>query len=270
MDAIKNFTKDGVEYYSLYVACPNCIMEGRPAQPVFWIHDNCGGQMYIGDDAHVYCEKCKSKFPIPNCQFECPDDIQCGMESVIKTDVDSKIDCSIGLTVAAMICNSSSLRWLHRFTSALIALTNSADTSAQLQSKWTIKSFNKDDVEYYELYMGCPVCISKNRPNTPSQWKHAIDNGDMYIGDNGYYYCEACGATFPIVEWAYECSDCKTTDCENAIRLVNVKDVAEAISTSGLVSNPNGVQWMNRLCKALAEQIHKCPTIDINKRIIKQ
>lgn len=268
MDAIKNFTKDGVEYYSLYAACPNCVIAGHPAKPVFWKHDNCGGQMYVGDDAHVYCEKCKTKFPITNCQFECPDCTQYRREAVVKNKPNmNNVAGGIAILGGISIAN---LKWLNRLTSALIALDDSPNSSVQLKPENTIKTFIKDDVEYRQMYIVCPVCCSENRPNIPSRWKHATDNGDMYIGDNGYYYCEACGETFPIVEWAYECSDCKTTDCENAIRLVNVKHVAAAISTSGLVSDPDGMQWLNRLCRALEEQKEKCPTIDINKRIIKQ
>ncbi len=269
MDAIKNFTKDGVEYYSLYAECPNCVIEGHPAKPVFWKHDNCGGQMYVGDDAHVYCEKCKTKFPITNCQFECPDCTQYRREAVVKNkpNMNNVAGCITNLGAISVFAG---LKWLNRVTSALIALDDSPNSSVQLQPENTIKTFMKDDVEYRPMYIVCPVCIMERRPTKPTQWYHCEDSGEMYIGDNGYYYCEVCGATFPIAEWAYECSDCKNAGHEKAVKIDNLKHVAEAISTSGLVSNPNGVQWMNRLCKALAEQIHKCPTIDINKRIIKQ
>lgn len=131
MDAIKNFTQDGIEYYSLYVECPNCIVDGRPARQVFWTHDNCGGQMYIGDDAHVYCEKCKSKFPITNCQFECPDCTQYRREAVVKNE--PNMDNVAGsITISGLISYYAGIKWLNRFTSALIVLTGSAGTNTQM------------------------------------------------------------------------------------------------------------------------------------------
>lgn len=52
--------------------------------------------------------------------------------------------------------------------------------------------------------------------------------------------------------------------------MFNVKHVSEAISTSRFVCDPKGLQWLKRLCKTLVEQIDKSPTVDTNKRIIKQ
>ena len=126
MDAIKNFIKDGVEYYILHTPCPICIEQGRP---YFWKHDNCGGQMYIGDDAYVFCEKCKSKFPIDKCLFECPECTQHKTEAIIKTNV---IDSSpsLAIAIAGYVAGVDiDIKWLHRFTSALIALINSTSSS---------------------------------------------------------------------------------------------------------------------------------------------
>lgn len=116
------------------------------------------------------------------------------------------------------------------------------------------KSFKQNGVEYYQMFIGCPVCVMEGRPTYPTQWYHHVDGGEMYIGDNGYYYCKTCGATFPIIEWAYECSDCKKAGHEKAVRLDNVKHVAEAIAVAGMVSTPDALKWLNRLTAALIAQ----------------
>lgn len=116
------------------------------------------------------------------------------------------------------------------------------------------KSFKQNGVEYYQMFIGCPVCVREGRPTTPTQWYHHVDGGEMYIGDNGYYYCKTCGATFPIIEWAYVCSDCKKVGHEKAVRLDNVKHVAEAIAVAGMISTHDALKWLNRLTAALIAQ----------------
>ena len=116
------------------------------------------------------------------------------------------------------------------------------------------KSFIKDGVEYYQMLIGCPVCVMEGRPTKPSQWYHIEDGGEMYIGDNAYYYCIICKKTMPIIDWAYECSDCKKAGHEKAVKLDNLKHVAETISVAGLVTNIAGIEWLNRLTTSLIKQ----------------
>lgn len=53
MDTTEYFTEDSVDYCVLYCQCPTCIASGHPSIPVYWKHDECRGQIYIGDETHV-------------------------------------------------------------------------------------------------------------------------------------------------------------------------------------------------------------------------
>lgn len=115
-------------------------------------------------------------------------------------------------------------------------------------------SFTRNNVEYYQMFIGCPVCVKEGRPTKPTQWYHHVDGGEMYIGDNGYYYCIDCAKTMPIINWAYECYECKKAGHEKAVRLDNLKHVAEAIAVAGMVSTHDALKWLHRLTAALMEQ----------------
>ncbi|MCL1989080.1 MAG: hypothetical protein FWG64_14075 [Firmicutes bacterium] len=59
---------------------------------------------------------------------------------------------------------------------------------------------------YYELYMQCPVCISRGNNNIPmSSWVHNLDGGIIEVGDDANYRCKLCGLTLHISYWAYGC-----------------------------------------------------------------
>lgn len=118
-------------------------------------------------------------------------------------------------------------------------------------------SFTRNNVEYYQMFIGCPVCVMEGRPTKPTQWYHHVDGGEMYIGDNGYYYCIDCAKTMPIIDWAYECSDCKKYGHEKAVKIDNLKHVAEAVAVAGMVSTPDALKWLHRLTAALMEQTEK-------------
>ena len=89
--------------------------------------------------------------------------------------------------------------------------------------------------------------------------------------NNGHFYddakhpsCPYCGIsdmdaskTMPIIDWAYECSDCKKYGHEKAVKIDNLKHVAEAVAVAGMVSTPDALKWLHRLTAALMEQTEK-------------
>lgn len=125
------------------------------------------------------------------------------------------------------------------------------------------KHFDNDETKYFRLHIGCPVCLEHRMPTKTSLWVHGIDRnghecgGDIYIGDNGYYYCDRCHEKRKIVNWAYKCCDPihaqNTNDDYQRIKtnqpLANALVVANEITTL-----PEGLEWLNRLCIALLNQ----------------
>ena len=122
-------------------------------------------------------------------------------------------------------------------------------------SFWENKTIIKDNVEYYQLYIACPICSWGARPSVPAYWHHDNCGGNMYIGDNGYYYCEKCGYTAPIIEWGYICADCQKCGHENVVIHDNLEHVGEALAVTGMVASTGaGLKWLARVTNALIQQ----------------
>lgn len=83
---LKSFIKDGVKYYQLFAPCPTCVELGHYVTPQKWICEKCGGDIYVGDNAHLYCPECENDFKMVFAHFECPCCRQDGCENIIKFD----------------------------------------------------------------------------------------------------------------------------------------------------------------------------------------
>lgn len=124
------------------------------------------------------------------------------------------------------------------------------------------KHFCNDGADYFQLYISCPVCLEHNVPTTPSYWTHGTTNtgsecgGDMYIGDNGYYYCERCGHMDLIVNWAYKCPNPihNQNGMDAYISVTDGKYIGKAISIAGQITGIAGIKWLNKLTSALLTQ----------------
>ena len=66
-----SFVKDGTRYFKLYCKCPNCTENGENVPPSFWYCESCGGEIYLGDNAHFYCKECGSERHIIHSAFKC-------------------------------------------------------------------------------------------------------------------------------------------------------------------------------------------------------
>jgi len=65
---------EGREYYTLIMRCPACIANGKSGGiPGQWYHHNCGGKIWVGDDAFYYCETCSSRTHVKNWTYWCPE-----------------------------------------------------------------------------------------------------------------------------------------------------------------------------------------------------
>lgn len=69
---IDSFVKDGTHYFELYCQCPNCTENGKSVPPSFWYCESCGGEIYVGDNAHLLCSKCENEIPLTHAEFRYP------------------------------------------------------------------------------------------------------------------------------------------------------------------------------------------------------
>ena len=95
-----------------------------------------------------------------------------------------------------------------------------------------IDSFKKDGATYYQLYIKCPICNERGINVPPSYWLHDVDDGDIYIGDNAFYYCKECGYTEHLMKWKYRCSTHSSSD-DDYVELTDVAAYADVLSAAG-------------------------------------
>lgn len=63
---------NNVEYYRLYCKCPVCLSKGINTEPVYWQHKICGGNIFVGSDAYLLCERDNYRSSIVCWDFLCP------------------------------------------------------------------------------------------------------------------------------------------------------------------------------------------------------
>lgn len=66
----------------------------------------------------------------------------------------------------------------------------------------SLNSFEKNGVTYFELFISCPVCIDRGNMTPQAYWSHHDNgcSGDIYMGENAFYYCKKCGATSHVMK----------------------------------------------------------------------
>lgn len=63
---------DGVLYFRLSCHDISALYEGRPSHKTFWKHKDCDGDVYVGDNACLYCDKCGQISHLRNVTWHSP------------------------------------------------------------------------------------------------------------------------------------------------------------------------------------------------------
>ena len=111
---LDSFKKDGVVYYQLYCSCPVCDDRGKKPSMALWKHgdNDCGGDIYVGDDAICRCVECGEQVPIISLSFSCP---------LHDSDIDdyliyfSKSKLSLTPSLNLNMVQHTGVNWLVRF-----------------------------------------------------------------------------------------------------------------------------------------------------------
>lgn len=117
--------------------------------------------------------------------------------------------------------------------------------------------FSKDGVEYFQLVIPCPSCLEKGLPTQTMAWTHAKCGGDMYVGENAFYYCKTCGHTAPVLLWAYSCPnhhDGEFYKIKDGKFLLNAMVVGAEIC-----KQDGGVKFMRKFTAAFDEWMDENP-----------
>lgn len=108
-------------------------------------------------------------------------------------------------------------------------------------------------VTAWSMYMKCPVCFERGRNTEAALWVHGDDcMGDVYLGDNAYWYCKKCGRSGPLSELQYKCpTHSKDADDEYVGITGGATTIATMISTAGMLTTKAGTKWLREFLKNL-------------------
>jgi len=69
---MNNIEINNVTYIKLHITCPHCQKNGKYPPRTEWIHKDCGGLIYIGDNAQLLCNKCGWNILLSRARYNCP------------------------------------------------------------------------------------------------------------------------------------------------------------------------------------------------------
>lgn len=206
-----NIEINGITYIPLYCSCHNCTKYNNTSLPSYWTHQTCGGQIFVGNNARLYCDKCNCETNLQSAVFSCE---TCDDRGKIKWFVPREVNQSVISTIINGATINSSINvvnWLNGLFKNISEDQNDKDSFKLFMRPITIneaspisihfdekleqmlnddaenykhrspqikrKSFVKDNVKYVEL-----TFIREN----DDEYYHV--KGDYYIGSNAHLY----------------------------------------------------------------------------------
>lgn len=65
---MNRFSIENNTCFELYASCPVCF-DKEENGATYWEHHYCGGQMYTGDNAMIFCDKCQQEVHVSKIKF---------------------------------------------------------------------------------------------------------------------------------------------------------------------------------------------------------
>ena len=111
-----------------------------------------------------------------------------------------------------------------------------------------LNSFNEDGVTYYQLYICCPVCISKGVATPHSFVTHGDDSchGDIYVGDNACCKCVKCGHLAHVKDCEFHFPCCHSASPDALVFFNGASKNEVLISIAGQLTDMAGIPWLQR------------------------
>lgn len=109
--------------------------------------------------------------------------------------------------------------------------------------------FAEDGVTYIRLRCSNPIDLSSPR----ILWKHGDNNcnGDIYLGDNGFLYCEKCRKQIGLVNAIFKTNGTISFDEGNGKITNTIKTFGAALCTSDQMVEDAGLDWLHRVLESL-------------------
>ncbi len=113
-----SFIKDGARYY--------CIGTSSSGEPILsphcmrWRHaGNCGGNIFLGDNAKCICDKCGAIAPISKWEIVETSDDKVAYVHICK-ELNKQFDVGKALLIGGEITKVAGVKWLNKFTDSLM------------------------------------------------------------------------------------------------------------------------------------------------------
>ncbi len=108
---MSKFSSGGYTYFQLHISCPVCHDRGLNTPQSGWVHNGCGGAIYIGDDAHYQCKSCNYNKHVKEWKYGCPSHSGDSIEYVKA----SSQGLAQAVSTAGQMVNATGIAWLQAF-----------------------------------------------------------------------------------------------------------------------------------------------------------
>lgn len=125
--ALRKVTEEGVTYFEVYIGCPICTSRGVFTNQSHITHKNCGGTMFLGDNAFYKCIKCGEKSHVKNWNYyyDCSTHLndqgensprELGLKGEKEDSIpDATLHKTLTIAIAGAIVNDAGVAWLQEF-----------------------------------------------------------------------------------------------------------------------------------------------------------
>lgn len=117
--ALNSFSKNGISYFQLFISCPVCYDNGKNTPHSFWTHydNNCGGDIYLGENASYLCRKCGYGAHAMKWKYGCPE--HSNMDDELSFKVATPAALAGVIACAGQMVTETGITWLQSFLANL-------------------------------------------------------------------------------------------------------------------------------------------------------
>ena len=114
MAYIDSFSQGGNTYFRVYISCPVCLDLGKNTPQSYWVHadSNCGGDLYMGENAYYLCKKCGISKHVMNWSYGCPNHSSGDTYEYIKA---TRQGLAQAVSTAGQMVSATGIAWLTSF-----------------------------------------------------------------------------------------------------------------------------------------------------------
>ena len=112
---LEKFQENGYTYIRLYISCPVCLDNHRTTPHKYWAHHNCGGDIYVGDNAHYKCTKCGQANHVQKWGYNCPSHTN-SLDEFVGASCQA---LASAIATAGQMTTALGVAWLQRFLANL-------------------------------------------------------------------------------------------------------------------------------------------------------